>query len=83
MYEGPKTGLNNFRNIRKLVNNELYAQGAQTIIYCATDKQLENETGNFYRDCRRFNSTHTFDDDIAEKLWRASENLIECKTKKE
>lgn len=54
-------------------------QGAQTPIYCATDPQLDQETGLLYRDCKLYNSKVKFDEDVGKKLWEVSENMIKKK----
>ncbi|KAJ3661428.1 hypothetical protein Zmor_005823 [Zophobas morio] len=51
-------------------------QGSQTIIYCATEPSLENQTGLLYRNCASYTSRVKFDDDTASKLWEKSEYLI-------
>ncbi|KAJ8954078.1 hypothetical protein NQ318_004383 [Aromia moschata] len=51
-------------------------QGAQTPLYCATEPALENDTGLLYRDCKHYNSTVIFYDNVASKLWDESENMI-------
>nr|XP_023022992.1 retinol dehydrogenase 11-like [Leptinotarsa decemlineata] len=57
-------------------------QGAQTIIYCATEPSLENETGLLYKDCRYYNRRTIFFDNIAKQLWEVSEKMIEDALKK-
>ncbi|KAJ8924957.1 hypothetical protein NQ315_001122 [Exocentrus adspersus] len=58
-------------------------QGAQTPVYCATEPDLENETGLLYRDCTHYNSRVIFYDNVASKLWEESENVINSVIKKE
>lgn len=50
--------------------------GAQTVIYCATEPDLEKESGYFYRDCKKYEQKKILEDTISEKLWKASEELI-------
>lgn len=52
------------------------AQGAQTLIYCATEPELASETGQFYRNCARYQSTVQFSADTSHGLWTASEQMI-------
>ncbi|XP_018564020.1 retinol dehydrogenase 11-like [Anoplophora glabripennis] len=58
-------------------------QGVQTPVYCATEPELETETGLLYRDCKRYNSKVIFYDNIATKLWEESESMINKIIKKE
>ncbi|KAJ8927877.1 hypothetical protein NQ314_019621 [Rhamnusium bicolor] len=51
-------------------------QGAQTPIYCATEPDLEIETGLLYRDCMHYNSRVIFYDNVATKLWEETQNMI-------
>ncbi|XP_065162640.1 retinol dehydrogenase 11-like [Atheta coriaria] len=54
-------------------------QGAQTIIYCATEPALKEESGKLYRDCHRSTSTYEFTPTEREQLWTVSKDLIESK----
>lgn len=54
-------------------------QGAQTVIYCATEPSLDEETGYLYRECRKYTSKHNFDPKIAVKLWDESVRMLEEK----
>lgn len=49
-----------------------YFQGAQTILHCATDPALSNESGNMYRDCKVYVSKKKLEPEISHKLWEAS-----------
>ncbi|XP_072380775.1 retinol dehydrogenase 11-like isoform X1 [Diabrotica undecimpunctata] len=51
-------------------------QGAQTPIFCATDPELESETGLLYRDCKHYNSKVIFYENISKKLWSETESMI-------
>ncbi|XP_073344990.1 retinol dehydrogenase 12-like [Pagrus major] len=52
-------------------------QGAQTTIYCAVEPSLENQTGGYYSDCAPAKcSTAGKNDDLAEKLWDLSCQLL-------
>ncbi|XP_030762805.1 retinol dehydrogenase 11-like [Sitophilus oryzae] len=51
-------------------------QGAQTVIYCATEPTLDQESGLIYRDCMLYNSRIIFFDKLARDLWSESENMI-------
>lgn len=55
-------------------------QGAQTVINCATDVNLSNESGLLYRNCKVYNSKKKFDDDISKKLWDISASLTRLET---
>ncbi|KAK9719149.1 short chain dehydrogenase [Popillia japonica] len=54
-------------------------QGAQTPIFCATDPSIENESGCFYRDCRKFPSKVQTCDAISYELWSISEQMLSNK----
>ncbi|XP_045476018.1 retinol dehydrogenase 12-like [Harmonia axyridis] len=49
-------------------------QGAQTVIYCATEPGLA--TGMIYRDCMMYESKHKFDPNVSTDLWLKSEEII-------
>lgn len=49
-------------------------QGAQTVIYCATEANLKN--GSVFRDCKEYASKHNINPDIAHKLWNKSEEIL-------
>lgn len=48
--------------------------GAETTYFCALDKDLEKETGLFYKNCKR-KDIGSFNSKTAEKLWEVSERL--------
>ena len=51
--------------------------GAQTSIYLASDDLVSNITGKYFYKCRPIKSSAiSLDQDIAKKLWGASESLI-------
>lgn len=50
-------------------------QGAQTVIYCATEPGLQS--GIIYRDCKMYESKHKFDPVVSSELWLRSEGIIE------
>ncbi|XP_022911260.2 retinol dehydrogenase 11-like [Onthophagus taurus] len=52
-------------------------QGAQTAIYCATEPNLSDESGGFYRDCDKFESKVQFCEVLSKKLWATSVKSIE------
>ncbi|XP_037068992.1 retinol dehydrogenase 12-like [Pollicipes pollicipes] len=57
-----------FRNAR---------MGAQTVVYCAVEPTLTAESGGYYSDCRRgWASAQAQDDQLAAKLWAASEKML-------
>lgn len=53
-------------------------EGAQTIVYCATEEKLKQVSGAIFADCdvKEFPS-NTRDDGVARKLWELSENLTQ------
>ncbi|XP_078347257.1 retinol dehydrogenase 12-like [Oculina patagonica] len=53
-------------------------EGAQTIIYCATEEKLDQVSGATFADCdvKEF-PPHTRDDGVARKLWELSEALTQ------
>jgi len=52
-------------------------EGAQTSIYLASDDLVSNITGKYFYKCRPIKSSAiSLDQDIAKKLWEASESLI-------
>lgn len=51
-------------------------QGAQTVVYCATEPKLIEENGYLYRDCKKYTSKHNFDNALGMKLWECSEKLL-------
>ena len=55
-------------------------EGAQTIIYCAVEDSIANESGHYYLDCKKGSlKAIGRDDDTAEKLWDLSEKLVKLK----
>ncbi|XP_017777578.1 PREDICTED: retinol dehydrogenase 11-like [Nicrophorus vespilloides] len=54
-------------------------QGAETVIYCATEPRLDAETGQFYRNCTKFNSAYQFDDETGRELWDVTTKIIQEK----
>ncbi|XP_034188736.1 retinol dehydrogenase 11 [Osmia lignaria lignaria] len=50
-------------------------QGAQTVLHCAIEPSLSNESGNIYRDCKLYNSKKKLDPDVALRLWETSAKL--------
>lgn len=52
-------------------------QGAQTIIYCALDEILANESGYYYKECaRKIPSKNAKSAIDAEKLWDVSWKFV-------
>ncbi|XP_012260859.2 retinol dehydrogenase 12-like [Athalia rosae] len=51
-------------------------QGAQTVLHCATEQSLENESGCIYRDCKIYEPKKKLDPEIADRLWSVSNELI-------
>lgn len=54
-------------------------QGSQTILHCALSTEVDGHSGELFRDCQGYKSRHPFQDDIQQKLWRVSEELIAAK----
>ncbi|XP_071863020.1 retinol dehydrogenase 11 isoform X1 [Bombus fervidus] len=50
-------------------------QGAQTVLHCAIEPSLSNESGNIYRDCKLYVSKKELDPDVALRLWDVSAKL--------
>lgn len=51
-------------------------EGAQTPLFCATEPDINNESGFMYRDCKRYNTKVVFSDQISLKLWQQTEKII-------
>jgi NAD(P)-dependent dehydrogenase (short-subunit alcohol dehydrogenase family) len=52
-------------------------QGAQTILYLATSPQVQGASGGYYVDCKLMPiSPAAQDDDVAERLWQVSDELV-------
>jgi NAD(P)-dependent dehydrogenase (short-subunit alcohol dehydrogenase family) len=52
-------------------------QGAQTSIYCCTDKKLTKSSGLYYSDCREETLLpHALSDEDARRLWETSKELV-------
>lgn len=50
-------------------------QGAQTVLHCAIEPSLHNESGHIYRDCKLYVSKKELDPDVALRLWDVSAKL--------
>lgn len=52
-------------------------QGAQTILYLATDPAVESISGKYFLDCKPIpSSRHSYDVAVRQRLWSVSEALI-------
>jgi retinol dehydrogenase 12 len=52
-------------------------KGAQTLVYLATDAQVQGASGGYYYDCQETQpSAAAQDDRAAEQLWQVSEKLV-------
>ncbi|XP_078136617.1 retinol dehydrogenase 12 [Sander vitreus] len=52
-------------------------EGAQTTIYCAVESGLESQSGGYFSDCAPARcSRAASDDDLAQKLWEISCNML-------
>jgi retinol dehydrogenase-14 len=50
--------------------------GAQTSIYLAASSEVEGVTGKYFIDCKQVDSSpESYNNSIAEKLWKVSLNL--------
>ena len=57
-------------------------QGAQTTIYCAVDESIANESGFYYKDCKKTSLMPIgVDQEKSQKLWTLSEQLVKLKPK--
>ncbi|XP_078048610.1 retinol dehydrogenase 12 [Augochlora pura] len=50
-------------------------QGAQTVLHCAVEPSLSEDSGNIYRDCKPYVTTKKLDSDVALRLWNVSAKL--------
>ncbi|XP_063418992.1 retinol dehydrogenase 13-like [Mytilus galloprovincialis] len=56
-------------------------EGAQTTIYCAVDEKLTSESGKYYSDCaEKTPSKEALDDEISNKLWTLSAQMVGLNT---
>ncbi|XP_020368220.2 retinol dehydrogenase 12-like isoform X1 [Rhincodon typus] len=54
------------------------SHGAETTIFCAVAEGLEEETGQYFKDCKRATcSQSAYDDEKAKKLWEVSCRMLE------
>ncbi|XP_023727296.1 retinol dehydrogenase 12 [Cryptotermes secundus] len=52
-------------------------QGAQTIVYCAVDEKVAEESGLYYSNCRKDTPSRAARDPVrAQRLWEASARLV-------
>ena len=53
-------------------------QGAQTSIYCAVSEEMEGVSGQYLADCyiQRLKNPIALDDDVAERLWQVSCQMV-------
>ena len=58
-------------------------QGAQTNIYCAVTEGIEDQSGEYFSDCKvkKVTNSQAHDDAIAERLWEVSAQLVGIETK--
>ncbi|RVE53240.1 hypothetical protein evm_002073 [Chilo suppressalis] len=54
-------------------------QGAETVVYCASEYSIEGRTGVLYRDCAVYDSKYPFDKEVENRLWDVSEQLIKAR----
>ena len=63
----------------------------QTILYCAIDDKLANESGEYYANCNKYTNdscsmtyylaSNACDDEVAQKLWDLSCDLVKLEDK--
>ena len=52
-------------------------QGAQTTIHCAVSDEVEGLSGQYFADCKpKKPCPEALDDEIAERLWSVSSELV-------
>ncbi|XP_041817033.1 retinol dehydrogenase 12-like [Chelmon rostratus] len=52
-------------------------EGAQTTIYCAVEPRLDSQSGGYFSDCAPARCSRiASDDDLAQKLWEVSCNML-------
>ncbi|KAG7206336.1 hypothetical protein KM043_003707 [Ampulex compressa] len=51
-------------------------QGAQTVLHCATEPSLSDESGRMYRDCKPYTMKKKLDSDVALRLWDIHTSLF-------
>ena len=57
-------------------------QGAQTTIHCAVSDEVEGLNGQYFADCKpKKLSPEALDDEIAERLWSVSSELMSLNEK--
>ena len=55
-------------------NRQTPAEGAETVVWCATEPTLGTDSGRYYaKKTARDPSVYALDDDLADELWRRSE----------
>lgn len=54
-------------------------QGAQTVLHCATESSLSEESGHMYRDCNLYISKKNLESEVALRLWEVSMKLTGIK----
>ena len=53
-------------------------EGSQTSIHCAVHEGIEEDSGKFFKDCKIAPLTNPLatDDEVAERLWQVSVQLV-------
>lgn len=51
-------------------------QGAQAVLHCAISNEVDGLSGEIFKDLKPYQSHYPFQDEVQEKLWKASEELI-------
>lgn len=68
--------INKFFHFKAIKSFFLIFKGAQTILLCATEENLQAKSGDFFRNCKIYQSTVKFDVELQKKLWEKSEKLV-------
>lgn len=57
------------------------AEGAQTTLYLAVSKEVENKTGKYFMDCREASlKPYISNPDMCKQLWESSVNMVNLRT---
>lgn len=61
------------------INYAYLFQGSETVVFCATEYNIEGQAGKFYRDCAEYKSKYPFDKEEEVKLWNVSEEMVKAR----
>ncbi|XP_041974242.1 retinol dehydrogenase 12-like [Aricia agestis] len=54
-------------------------QGAETVVFCATDYSVEGHTGKFYRECAEYAPSYNYNKEEESRLWEMSEQMVKAR----